>query len=97
MAALTRALRNEPALANIEEKSTQHMESAELWKAVQTLSTSDQHIVYLRYFLDLSVNETAEALQIPEGTVKSRLSRAIERLRRIIQQEFPVLIEGHDV
>jgi RNA polymerase sigma-70 factor (ECF subfamily) len=54
----------------------------------------DQQIVYLRYFLDLSVNETSEVLQVAEGTVKSRLSRALERLRGIIQQEFPVLAEG---
>jgi RNA polymerase sigma-70 factor, ECF subfamily len=99
VAALTRAFRNEPPPVNIEEKSTQKLESTELWKAVQTLSIADQQIVYLRYFLDLSVNETAEVLQIAEGTVKSRLSRALERLRGIIQQEFPVLAEtreGHD-
>jgi len=75
------------------------LEANELWKAVQTLSTPDQQIVYLRYFLDLSVNETADVLKVAEGTVKSRLSRALERLRGIIQQEFPVLAErpeGHD-
>jgi RNA polymerase sigma-70 factor, ECF subfamily len=99
VAALTRALRNEPPPANIEEKSAQHLESTELWKAVQTLNMADQQIVYLRYFLDLSVNETAEVLQVPSGTVKSRLSRALDRLHGIIQQEFPVLAEtreGHD-
>ena len=99
LAALTRAFRNEPAPANIEEKSAQHMEASELWKAVQTLNMPDQQIVYLRYFLDLSVTETAEVLQVAEGTVKSRLSRALERLRGIIQQEFPVLAErreGHE-
>ena len=99
VAALTRAFRNEPAPLNIEEKSSQHLESNELWRAVKTLSLPDQQIVYLRYFLDLSVNETAEVLQVREGTVKSRLSRALDRLRGIIQQEFPVLAErreGHD-
>jgi len=99
LATLTRAFRNEPVTANIEEKSAQHMEATELWKAVQSLSRPDQQIVYLRYFLDLSVSETAEVLRVAEGTVKSRLSRALERLRGIIQQEFPVLAErreGHD-
>jgi len=99
LAALTRGFRNEPAPANIEEKSAQHLEASELWKAVQTLNMPDQQIVYLRYFLDLSVTETAEVLQVAEGTVKSRLSRALERLRGIIQQEFPVLAErreGHE-
>jgi len=104
LSALTRAFRNEPTpSASIEEKSTRHMEASHLWKAVQTLSVPDQQIVYLRYFLDLSVAETAEVLKIAEGTVKSRLSRALDRLREIIQHDFPVLTEpregqeGHDV
>jgi len=97
-AALTRAFRNEPTAssASTEEKSARHMESSELWKAVQNLSVPDQQIIYLRYFLDLPVTETAEVLRVAEGTVKSRLSRALERLRGIIKQDFPVLAEGHE-
>jgi len=93
-AALTRAFRDEPTSNNMEEKSAQHMQANDLWKAVQTLHVADQQIVYLRYFLDLSVAETAEVLQIAEGTVKSRMSRALEKLRHTIQQDFPVLVEG---
>ena len=43
------------------------MEANELWKAVQNLNEPDQQIVYLRYFMDLSVAETAEVLQVAEG------------------------------
>ena len=97
LAALTRAFRDEPtSSASTEDKSAREMEARDLWKAVQTLGLADQQIVYLRYFLELSVVETAQALNIPEGTVKSRLSRALERLRGIIQQDFPVLVEGRD-
>ena len=99
VSALVRAFRGEPAShesVSIEERSARHMEASELWKAVQNLSLPDQQIVYLRFFLELSVAETAQALDIPEGTVKSRLSRALEKLRGIIQQDFPVLAEGHD-
>lgn len=96
VSALMRAFRNEPPPASIEEKSTKQMQSDDLWKAVQTLTTADQQIVYLRYFLDLSVSETADALQIAEGTVKSRLSRALDKLRTIIRDDFPVLIEGQE-
>jgi RNA polymerase sigma-70 factor (ECF subfamily) len=99
-AALTRAFRNEPAVSpSTEEKSARQMEAGDLWKAVQHLSVADQQIIYLRYFLDLPVTETAEVLQVADGTVKSRLHRALERLRGIIQQDFPVLAEwreGHD-
>jgi RNA polymerase sigma-70 factor (ECF subfamily) len=100
ISALMRAFRSEPASSpGVEEKSAQKLEAADLWKAVQNLSTPDQKIIYLRYFLELSVGETAQALDVPEGTVKSRLSRALERLRGIIQQDFPVLAErreGHE-
>jgi len=100
LAALIRAFRNEPAMsASLEERSAKRMEAHDLWKAVQNLSVPDQQIIYLRYFLDVSVADTAQALHVAEGTVKSRLSRALERLRGIIQQDFPVLAErreGHD-
>ena len=97
LAALARAFRNEPAAStSTEENSARQMEASDLWKAVQTLSVPDQQIIYLRYFLDLPVAETAQALQVAEGTVKSRLSRALERLRGIIRQDFPILAEGHE-
>jgi RNA polymerase sigma-70 factor (ECF subfamily) len=53
----------------------------ELLAAVNALSGDDQRVIACRYFLDLSEAETAEALGIARGTVKSRLSRALGRLR----------------
>jgi RNA polymerase sigma-70 factor (ECF subfamily) len=38
-------------------------------------------VVILRFLLDMSEADTAEALGIPQGTVKSRLSRAVDTLR----------------
>ena len=38
-------------------------------------------MIACRYFLDLSEQETAAALGVRRGTVKSRLSRALDRLR----------------
>jgi RNA polymerase sigma-70 factor, ECF subfamily len=96
LSALTRAFRDEPAPATLEEKSAQHMQAGQLREAIQTLNMTDRQIVYLRYFLDLSVDETAEALNIPQGTVKSRLSRALEKLWNIIHEDFPVLADGHE-
>lgn len=97
LAALTQAFRNEPPGTNIEEKSLQHIESDTLWQAVKTLDFADQQIIYLRYFLELPIYETAQVLDVAEGTVKSRLNRALEKLRQVIQQDFPVLSEGRKV
>lgn len=65
-----------------------------LWQAVQRLSSMDQEVIYLRYYLDLSEAEAAEALDVAQGTVKSRSHRALARLENIIKDEFPDLIEG---
>jgi RNA polymerase sigma-70 factor (ECF subfamily) len=97
IAALMRAFRDEPPVERIEDQSVRSLQAGELWKAVQNLNLMDQQIVYLRYFLELPVAETSQILQIPEGTVKSRLSRALEKLREIIQHDFPVLFEGREI
>jgi RNA polymerase sigma-70 factor (ECF subfamily) len=95
LAALLRAYRAAPPQPlNIEERSSVHLRAQTLWKAVQQLEISDQQVIYLRFFLDLSVSEAAEAMLVAEGTVKSRLSRALGRLRTIIEREFPALREG---
>ena len=96
LTALTRAFREQPKETSIEESNAQTTQANELWKAVQRLEIADQQIIYLRYFLELPVAETAETLQVAEGTVKSRLSRALEKLRKIIPQDFPVLVEGRE-
>jgi RNA polymerase sigma-70 factor (ECF subfamily) len=52
-----------------------------LLAALNRLRDEDREVIGARYFLELSEAETAEALGIPRGTVKSRLSRALGRLR----------------
>jgi RNA polymerase sigma-70 factor (ECF subfamily) len=54
---------------------------AELLAALRTLGDDDREVLGARFFLDLSEAETAETLGIPRGTVKSRTSRALGRLR----------------
>ncbi|OLF06887.1 hypothetical protein BLA60_30425 [Actinophytocola xinjiangensis] len=52
--------------------------------AVNTLPDRDRQVLTCRYFLDLTEAETAEVLAWPRGSVKSRLSRAIVKLRRVL-------------
>jgi RNA polymerase sigma factor (sigma-70 family) len=49
--------------------------------ALRQLSQQDRDVVSCRYFLDLSETETAAVLGLRRGTVKSRLSRALDRMR----------------
>ena len=53
----------------------------ELLAAVNELPEDQRTVISLRYFVGLSEHEVGEALGVPEGTVKSRASRALERLR----------------
>ena len=64
----------EAALLSAEQRET-------LLAAVNELSEDQRTVISLRYFVGLSEHETAEALGLPIGTVKSRTARALERLR----------------
>jgi RNA polymerase sigma-70 factor (ECF subfamily) len=75
------------ALAPSGPADTSSLESAVLWGAVKKLKLADQQAIYMRYFLEMSEAETAEALEIPAGTVKSRLHRALHHLRDWIDLE----------
>ena len=55
--------------------------------ALAQLSSDDRALLRLFYLDELSVAETAEALDIPAGTVKSRLFHARQRLRRALQRK----------
>ena len=97
LAALGRMARAEPEpMTFIGERSGEQWEAQTLWQAVRRLNRAEQEIIYLRYFLDLSEAETAAALEVPAGTVKSRLHRAMSRLRGVVQAEFPALREGRE-
>jgi RNA polymerase sigma-70 factor, ECF subfamily len=57
----------------------------ELTRALGRLGTDMRAVVVCRFYLDWSVDQTATALDIPTGTVKSRLARALERLQRELE------------
>jgi RNA polymerase sigma-70 factor (ECF subfamily) len=96
LAALERLFRAEPEAreAGHGPDLEQTEEAQLLWRAVGRLKPADQEVIYLRYFLDLPVEETAGVVGVPPGTVKSRLHRALARLETVVENEFPLLREG---
>lgn len=54
---------------------------AALWSFVQTLPPRQRAVIVLRYYEELSEAETAAALDVSVGTVKSQASRALAALR----------------
>ncbi len=74
--ALERAVSREPNLA---------LESEALEHALAALDADDRTLVRLRYFEELTVSQVAEVLGVPGGTVKSRLHRCREMLRKHLE------------
>ena len=62
-------------------------ERERLLEAVNALPEDHRLAIACRYFLDLSEEDTAAALGIRRGTVKSRLARALARLRESLEAE----------
>jgi RNA polymerase sigma factor (sigma-70 family) len=70
----------------IEAAAARRAEHERVMAFVTAMSEDDRLAIACRYFLDLSEEETAEALGWPRGTVKSRLSRALGRLRDLMEE-----------
>ncbi len=60
---------------------------AELLAALERLPEDDREVLSCRYLLDLAEAETAQVLGLRRGTVKSRTSRALDRLRAELGEE----------
>ena len=56
-------------------------EIVDLRQAVTRLRREDRALLVLHYWQGLSIDECARVLEVPEGTAKSRLNRALARLR----------------
>jgi RNA polymerase sigma-70 factor (ECF subfamily) len=75
----------ETAIADSPESEVLAAETRDqLHAALRELRDEDREVIGARYFLGLSEAETADALALPAGTVKSRTSRALGRLREAL-------------
>lgn len=59
----------------------------EIQKALQEISESFRSVIVLFYFEELSYQEISKILDLPVGTVKSRLSVGREKLKEILEQK----------
>ena len=62
----------------------------QILEAFHVLSIADQTMIAYKYFLGFSEEELAYALKCPRGTIKSRLSRSLTKLRRRLSQDDAV-------
>lgn len=59
-------------------------QALDLEQAVSQLSETDQQIIRMKYYEDMSISEIAESLHIPYETAKKRHTRSIKQLRRLL-------------
>ena len=69
------------------ETSTAYYDSnskSEMFEILDELSEEYRNVVLLYYYQDLTIKEISDVLELKEGTVKSRLSRAREKIKTIL-------------
>lgn len=69
------------ALAPADNGSLSYEDTAHLRQAVRQLPEAQRDVIILRYYLNYEYKEIAALLDLPQGTVKSRLHRAIRQLQ----------------
>jgi RNA polymerase sigma-70 factor (sigma-E family) len=78
-----------PAAASAEATVLAEERQRETVAALRRLPPRQREAVVLRYFADLPEQETAVAMGVSRGTVKSTTSRALAALARMLQEEEP--------
>jgi RNA polymerase sigma-70 factor, ECF subfamily len=71
---------------SVEDKAVQDESNETLWRAIHSMDEKHRIPIVLRYYHDLSVAEIASILQIPEGTVHSRLNTARRLLHDVLKE-----------
>ncbi len=87
VAASEQALRQIEAPGAVEDGLQEEDEAREIAAALLALPDLQREVVVLRYYQELSLAEIAALLDIPVGTVKSRLSIGLHRLREVLEKE----------
>ena len=65
-----------------------HEVSGEMVAALKELPAEQRAVVVLRHLLEYTPGEIAEMLELPRGTVNSRLRRGLDRLREAAREEL---------
>ncbi len=58
-----------------------------VWQAIETLESEHREVIHLRFAADLSYAEIAGMLDVPVGTVRSRLHRGLKAVRERVKEQ----------
>ena len=68
----------------------EEFDSLPLKEAITRLPKDQKDVIVLRFFAGYTVNETAQTLEIPVGTVATRQRKALQLLRLELEEEVSV-------
>jgi RNA polymerase sigma-70 factor (ECF subfamily) len=74
------------SVTSVEEHAIENESDKALWRAIHDMDEKHRIPIVLRYYHDLSVAEIANILQLPEGTVHSRLNTARRQLHEVLKE-----------
>ena len=69
-------------------------EDGEILSYILKMPKQYQEVLLLYYYDEFSIKEIADILDIPQGTVKSRLARGRKQLRNLLEMEGEYAYEG---
>jgi RNA polymerase sigma-70 factor (ECF subfamily) len=76
---------------SLEEEVMKRITSERIRQALEALDADERLPIALAFFQGLSYRRVAEALDLPEGTVKSRIRRGLSNLQQLLGEEALVL------
>lgn len=73
-------------LENVPEENTFNESENKIYlkSLIENLNDNQKEVIRLRYYLDYTYEEISEIMKIPLGTVKSRINKGINKIRKII-------------
>ncbi|MGB9358909.1 MAG: sigma-70 family RNA polymerase sigma factor [Acidimicrobiia bacterium] len=77
---------------SLEEEVMKRISSERIRDALETLDADERLPIALAFFQGHSYRRVAEALDLPEGTVKSRIRRGMSRLKELLGEEALALV-----
>ncbi len=80
-------------LLELDGEVEQRYTDVDLYRAMQTLNAGEKTVVLLRFFEGLSFQQIAEQLNENINTIKSRLYRALQKLKAILQEPYGAVYE----
>lgn len=79
--------KREISVETLPEMEGEQYDSLPLKEAIRRLPEDLRSVIILRYFADLTLTETAERLNIPQGTAATRQRRALSLLKLELKEE----------